>query len=144
MKRRCIWCGKRFRPRRENHRYCSEPGCQRVRKNRWQRVKIREDADYRENQRAAQKVWRLKHPDYSRAYRSRHPAYVESNRLRQSTRRRKLCGFSGSVNDAVAKMDATTKQPPVLSGRYKLVPIGVAKMDAITVHLSILEGVAFR
>ena len=72
-KRRCAACGCLFEPRRNvtQQRYCSKQACQRTRRGRWQREKLKTDADYRANQTAAQRRWRERHCDYWRAYRQR-------------------------------------------------------------------------
>jgi hypothetical protein len=73
--RRCAACGGLFEPRRNvpAQRYCWERACQRTRRRRWQRAKLKADADYRANQAAAQRRWQEGHPDYWRGYRERHP-----------------------------------------------------------------------
>lgn len=62
--RQCQCCGGVFRPRAQDPTpsYCSEASCQRARKRRWQRRKRCEDADYRANERAAQRRWVESHP----------------------------------------------------------------------------------
>ena len=47
-KRRCAACGGLLEPRRNvpQQRYCSERACQRTRRRRWQRRKLKTDADY--------------------------------------------------------------------------------------------------
>ena len=66
-KRRCAACGCLFEPRRNvpQQRYCSKQACQRTRRRRWQRQKLKTDADYRANQAAAQRRWRERHPTAS-------------------------------------------------------------------------------
>jgi hypothetical protein len=46
-KRRCAACGGLFVPRRNvpQQGYCSKPACQRTRRRRWQRAKLKADAD---------------------------------------------------------------------------------------------------
>ena len=79
---RCVACGERFTPCRHipNQRYCAKPACQRARRRRWQREQLKQDADYRANQAAAQRRWRERHPDYWRKYRQTHPDYSVRNR----------------------------------------------------------------
>jgi hypothetical protein len=90
-KRWCAACGGLFVPRRNVPRqhYCSKPACQRTRGQRWQRQKLKTDADYRANQAAAQRRWPEHHPDYWRRYRQHHPEYAERNRDRQGERNRR-------------------------------------------------------
>jgi hypothetical protein len=64
--RRCAACGCPFEPRRNvpHQRYCSKPECQRTRRRRWQRHKLRSDADYRANQAVAQRRWAERRSEY--------------------------------------------------------------------------------
>lgn len=75
------------------------------------------DPAYRANQADAQKLWRKKNSHYMRDYRISHPEYVLHNRELQKQRRMKNIDQS---------FDSSLK---------------VVKMYAITVQLSILEGV---
>jgi len=145
-KRRCAACGSLFVPRRNvpQQRYCSEPGCQRTRRRRWQRQKLKTDADYRANQAAAQRRWRTRHPEYWRRYRQSRPAYAERNReqQRERNRRQRMAG-TGPSPPVIANMDAYHSQKPVRSGTYRLVPVagpGVAKMDAYLVEMQVLSA----
>jgi uncharacterized membrane-anchored protein len=54
-----------------NQRYCSKKECQRVRGNTWRRYKLKYDQDYRDNRKAAQRKWKLLHPDYWKNYKKR-------------------------------------------------------------------------
>ena len=56
-KTRCAACEDLFAPQCNvsDQTYCSKPECQRERRRRWQRQKLREDPDYRANQTAAQR-----------------------------------------------------------------------------------------
>ncbi|MEA3278221.1 MAG: hypothetical protein U9Q81_23615 [Pseudomonadota bacterium] len=144
-KRRCAACGCLFEPRRNvpHQRYCSERACQRTRRRRWQRRKLKADADYRANQAAAQRRWRERHPQYWRAYRKRHPQYTADNRKRQRERnRRRPLSATAPSPPAIANMDAYACERPVRSGTYRLVPVpveGVAKMDAYLVKMQVLS-----
>jgi hypothetical protein len=112
--RRCLSCGPKFRPCPQTPRqlYCSEAACQRERRRRWQREKQRSDADYRDNQRRAQRAWAAKHSGYWRDWRDRHPEYCERNRAGQRLRnRRRSAG-------AIAKMNAWTVKIAVITGPY--------------------------
>jgi hypothetical protein len=57
--RRCAACEQTFRPRAQvpHQRYCAVAACQRERRRRWQRSKLRSDADYRANQVLARRAW---------------------------------------------------------------------------------------
>lgn len=143
--RRCAACAERFTPRRNvpDQQYCSKPQCQRERRRRWQRQKLRQDPDYRANQTAAQQRWRERHPEYWRRYRQSHPDYTARNRQQQRQRnRRRAQAGAGSAPPLIAKMDAYTSQKPVASGTYRLTPIdgsGVAKMDAYLVKMQVVS-----
>ncbi len=81
----CQSCGQSFEPRPQapNQTFCSLPDCQRVRRQRWQRDKMHNDPDYRDNQHRNQRAWLDRHPDYWRNYRATHPDYTEHNKSHQ-------------------------------------------------------------
>jgi hypothetical protein len=90
MSRTCMGCGLAFEPRPNvpSQGYCGRPECRRTRRARWQREKLRADADYREAQREAQSDWQARHREYMRVYRSAHPRYRERERCRRRDQRR--------------------------------------------------------
>jgi hypothetical protein len=143
--RRCAGCGCLFVPRHNvpQQRYCSKGACQRTRRRRWQRQKLKADADYRANQAAAQRRWRERHPAYWRDYRQRRPDYAERNREQQRERNRRGRSVgTGPSSPPLAKMDAYRSQTPVRSGTYRLIPVStpeVAKMDAYVVEMRVLS-----
>jgi len=137
---RCAACGLPFRPRPQvrQQKHCSSPACQRERRRRWQAARLRSDSDYRANQRAAQKAWSQRHPEYWRTYRQAHPEYTERNRTEQRGRDRRR----GAPTD-LAKMNASAPGSRLSSGTYRLAPVvpGVlAKMDAWTVQITVLSS----
>jgi hypothetical protein len=142
---RCAACDDLFTPRCNvpDQKYCSKPECQRERRRRWQRQKLREDPDYRANQAAARRRWRERHRDYWRRYRRSHPAYTERNREQQRKRNRKRGQtVTGPSGPAIAKMDEYEAQTAVASGTYRLIPVsgrGIAKMDAYLVEMQVLS-----
>ena len=143
-KRRCAACGYLFEPRRNvpQQSYCSKRACQRTRRRRWQRQKLKTDADYRANQTAAQRRWRERRPTYWRDYRQRHPDATARNREQQRERNRRRLAATGPSPQAIANMDAYTPERPVRSGTYRLVPVaapGAAKMDAYLVEMQVLS-----
>jgi hypothetical protein len=89
-RRRCAACDRAFRPRAQvpHQRYCALAACQRERRRRWQQSKLHADADYRANQRQAQRAWADVHGEYWREYRASHPDYTDRNRLEQRRRDR--------------------------------------------------------
>lgn len=89
MVRECLCCHTVFSPRYNvpSQQYCSKLECQRTRKARWQRRKLAEDIDYRENQKSAQQKWMKQCKDYMRNYRKAHPEYRERDREQRRNRR---------------------------------------------------------
>src|SRR4030042_1556205 len=150
MERVCACCKEQFPfdSRHRHQRYCTGITCQRDRRNRWQKEKLRRDEDYRANQADAQRRWRELHPDYWKEYRHAHPAYVERNREQQKQRRSRPAALrepAASPRSRVAKMDVVSGQPVVASGIYQLLPVNgrsVAKMDVVMVQLIKIDGVA--
>ena len=113
-------------PRVKNQQYCDKKDCQRARKRRWQRQKMKDDPDYRDDHRDAQQGWIEQNMDYWRRYRVLHPDYVKRNRLLQRQRDRK--------RRDLAKMDALGEISPVKAGSYYLIPAkgDLAKMDTLS------------
>jgi hypothetical protein len=64
MKRICLHCRNHFRLSKFHHNqnYCNNKECQRARKSLWQKIKIKEDSAYKDNQKDALHCWREKHP----------------------------------------------------------------------------------
>lgn len=133
--KRCVFCHQSFQPLPQvpNQTYCSAPECQRERRRRWQRDKLKTDPDYRDNQSRAQRAWMDRNPKYWRDYRKSHPEYVKCNRDQQRARAVSL------PNPDIAKMDTSAPPLAVPAGVYRLQPIavrGLAKMDALTVEIT--------
>ena len=140
MEKRCLWCKRRFivHPAVRHQGYCSDPGCQKARKRKWQKAKLANDSDYRTNQASAQRQWRSRNKEYWREYRRKNPAYTEKNRLDRRERNRRRRSGSG-----IAKMDEQKGKTLIPSGRYRLVPFcnqGIVKMDELIVELGIISG----
>ena len=89
--RRCRYCQQIFQPSRyrPQQSVCSEPECQRRRRNDDHRERIRRDSAYAGDVRASQKKWRQTNPDYWKRYREQHPDVAERNRRRQRRRDQK-------------------------------------------------------
>ncbi len=123
-------------PHVKNHRYCSRKECQRVRKSLWQRQKMKDDPDYRDNHRDAQRCWMEHNRDYWQRYREQHPEYVKRNRILQIQRDRRRC-----IRD-LAKMDASDGISFVKPGSYYLIPAkgNLAKMDASPQRYFLIPG----
>jgi hypothetical protein len=141
-RRRCVWCGARFRPRPQTReqRFCGRLDCQRARRRQWKRHKRRTDADYRDNQARAQRAWNERHREYWREYRRSHPEYRERNRQQQRVRnaRRGAPGDSG----VIAKRNVSGTFDPEFSGTYVLTPVAqepIAKRNAWRVKITTLS-----
>lgn len=88
--RQCVCCRARFTPsRNSNQRYCVKPDCQKKRRCNYQKRKLKEDIDYRANQRTSERNWHKRHPDYWRHYRNNHPQQIIKNRDAQRERDKK-------------------------------------------------------
>lgn len=127
---RCVHCGRHFipNPRVKDQRYCGREECQRARKTRWQREKMKTDPEYQGNQRDSQRSWRERNPGYWKQYRMRHPDYAMRNRLLQRHRDKRGC-----FKD-LAKMDTLEDTfSSVKAGSYYLIAekSNLAKMDAL-------------
>jgi len=136
--RRCAACGQAFRPRPQVplQCYCPAAACQRERRRLWRQEKRRGDPDYRDNQARAQRAWCERNPDYWHKYRLKHPEYVDVNRAQQRERNAR------QREGTIAKIDASAPSFPVPSGIYRISqapPIGIAKMDAWTVEITLLS-----
>jgi len=139
MEKTCLCCKGRFIPHRavRHQGYCSDPGCQKARKRKWQKEKLASDKDYRANQAEAQRQWRRRNEDYWKEYRKKNPAYTERNRIGQSERNRRR-----RSGPEIAKMDELKGEALIPSGRYRLVPLcnlGIAKMDELIVELGVIS-----
>jgi len=127
---RCAHCLRFFcpNPRVKEQRYCGRQRCQRARKSRWQKQKMKTDPDYQANQKRAWRSWQERNRNYWGPYREKRPEYRERNRQLQKqrdTRRRKR---------NLAKMDASRAMSSIETGTYYLVPShlpDLAKMDAL-------------
>lgn len=142
-KLRCIHCNALFTPAPQvpNQIYCSKTGCQKARRQQWQKSKLQSDPDYRDNQSRAQKAWSEKNPDY---WRQRHQS--KSDYENSSTS--KPHPQAGDAGNPSVKMDSLDQPQPLHQAlqdgvfRLKVLaqPDGV-KMDVWIVELSsIHEG----
>ncbi len=134
MEKTCPHCGKKFLPHPAvtNQHYCGSADCQKARKRKWQKEKLNNDPDYRENQAAAQREWRTRNRGYWKTYRTRNACYRERNRIRQRQRNRQ--------RRTIAKMDELETKTLLSSGRYRLVPLygTIAKMDELIVEIGVV------
>ena len=138
--RLCRCCKKRFTLKRNPQQvYCSNKRCQQYRKMVWRKSKMKHDADYRANQKAANKRWQSKNPHYWRQYRATHAEYLDRNRRAQQVRD----GCVGLHTSHLAKSDALSEQSLVTPGMYWITPgtnESLAKSDALLVKILVLPG----
>ena len=137
-RRRCLACGRTFRPRPQvpNQAYCGDPACQRLRRRLWQRQKRSEDPAYRENESRAHLDWLERNKDYWRRYREGHPEYTENNRQRQRQRN------AGRKRAAIANVDSLQAALCPPAGLYRLVRLdgGVANKNEWIVRLAVVNA----
>jgi 23S rRNA G2445 N2-methylase RlmL len=125
----CRHCEKTIRdpnPRIKNQTHCHAKACQRARKAKWQREKIKTDPDYRKNQKDAKDQWGRRNPDYWEKYRRNNEAYTLRNRELQKVRDAKRRALR------LAKMDASSGTTSLNNSVYFLIHVAgdLAKMDA--------------
>lgn len=135
----CKCCGCTFtKQRNPNQLYCTSPLCQRERKNTWRRSKMKNDSDYNNNQKSANKRWQAKNPNYWKSYRRAHPDYVQRNRDAQRVRD----GTKSRNASHLAKSDASPNEIPIGSGSYWLLPewVSLAKSDALKVKITVITS----
>ena len=136
----CCHCGDFFpkSPRHKNQDYCMKPACCRAKKAAWKRKKMREDLDYRLNQKTSNKKWAEANPGYWKEYRKRTPAKAERNRILQRIRNRgrtkKAKSVVGGDPPLIAKVDASIPKKIKVFGQFWMVPM-IAKVDALKVYI---------
>lgn len=140
MEKMCACCKRIFipRPTVRNQQYCSDSECQKMRKRKWQKEKLANDREYRDNQAAAQKEWCSRNKGYWKEYRKRNTGYAERNRIlqREHNRRRRS-------KSQIAKMDASGAENIISSGCYCLMPLCngvIAKMDELIVKIYVISS----
>ena len=101
----CRYCQRSFQPSKfqPTQTACSDPACQRRRRNDYHRRKVAADAVYRQGCLESAQQWRAEHPDYWAQLLKRNPARAERNRQRQQQRdarrrQRRLANNSPLVN----------------------------------------------
>lgn len=126
----CLACGTFFHPRNDLQSYCSKPECQKIRKAIWHRDKIKNNSEYRENQKLSQKKWLANNPSYWKKYRKNNPLKTKRNRLLQRVRNQNLHKLPDEDSiRIIAKMDAGKSFALGVEEVFYLIP-AVAKMDA--------------
>lgn len=115
----CACCGLPFQPVPQvpDQAYCSQPACQRARRNRWNQRKLNSDPDYRDNKRRSQRNWLDRNPDYWRQYRS-----LKSDQVTQDPTDRQSAAISLQPPNC-AKKDESNRLPGIAVGIYRITPI---------------------
>jgi hypothetical protein len=139
-KKRCIHCRCYIdhQPPIPNQRYCPNKTCQRARKNRWKKRKLKCDPDYRANQQSAQRQWQEQHKEYWKQYKADHPEYVKHNREQCKNRAKRKRQQSNpkaglGISDLFVKSDALKGLKEEETKGYKLIlvpEIEFVKIDA--------------
>ena len=146
---RCRYCRKLCLARVKNQKYCSEPQCQKARKNAWRRGKFASDADYRLNQKSSTEAWLSSvggAAAYHRKYRRRKKqddkaeTRTEStiNGLASAVESRSQFTTGGLKETGRANRDAIIEESRLKSGRYVISPLG-AKRDAYVATIEIIS-----
>jgi len=133
----CCHCGCIFSasPRHKSQRFCLKRECRRARKALWKREKLRQDPDYRLNQKMSNKKWAEANPGYWKEYRQKNPEKVERNRILQAIRnRRRSKSKQGEDTSLIAKVDTSIANRVKVVGQFWMVPV-IAKVDALKVNL---------
>ncbi len=135
-------CGVLFTPCPQvpGQTYCSKKECQKARKKEWNKKKFATDPDYREARQAAQRRWKKKNPNYWKDYRTCHPDYIHNNRIRQKVRNQKRQKHSSVAK--IVKTDESITINPLISGRYRIIPIlsgAIVKTDECIVEIAVVS-----
>jgi len=146
-KRRCRHCCCLFPVchKVKKHEYCNKKPCQKARKRKWQKERIKNNEIYRNDQKAAQQDWKNNNPDYWKNYRRDNKTYTDRNREQQRERNRlRKAKFASDQQLApIAKMDALSHENKIISGKYELIPVRpdmIAKMDALIVEINTISS----
>jgi hypothetical protein len=136
----CCHCGRFFpkSPRHTAQYYCMRPECRKARKAAWKRKKIREDPEYRLNQKTSNRAWFDAHPGYWKMYREKNPEKAERNRILQHVRNRRRSNMNETDAKGdpplIAKVDASNPGKIKVHGQFWMVPM-IAKVDALKVYI---------
>ena len=99
---------------------------------------MREDPEYRLNQKTSNKKWAEANPGYWKDYRERNPKKAERNRILQTIRNRKRRrkGKAEARGDPplIAKVDPSSAPKIKVTGEFWMVPV-IAKVDALKVYI---------
>ena len=110
-KNTCCHCKVLFTPafRHPNQECCGKIKCVLAGRAKLQKKKMKEDLDYRENQKLSNKKWLEKNTDYWKKYRKRNPDSTLRNQMMQQIRNQKRTktkppAIKVNLNDLFAKM----------------------------------------
>ena len=99
---------------------------------------MREDPEYRLNQKTSNKAWFDAYPGYWKGYRNKNPEKAERNRILQRirNRRRSKMNKADAKRDysLIAKVDASRSHKIKVAGQFWMVPV-IAKVDALKVYI---------
>jgi hypothetical protein len=123
--KKCVCCGVIFQPRAQTptQTFCSETACQRTRRRLWNKEKLLNDPDYRDNKARLQRAWQDKHSDYWRNYRQSHPEYAARNRKRQREK------SSDRPSNNIAKMNVLSNGRDLPKGLYWIEQINLGEKE---------------
>ena len=138
----CLACSTFFTPGNKLQNFCSNPDCQRVRKNLWQKKELAADPHYQEEQRLVQKKWLRNNPYYWKKYRRKNQGKTARNRSLQKVRnmrRKNQADLQPCKIIGIARMDTRKANKDRITEQYWLVP-AIAKMDAVEVFIRSIPG----
>lgn len=146
----CVNCGRIIKIKRNKYQiYCGRDVCQRARKRKWEKNKIKEDERYKESRVLSKRKWLDNNAGYYKKYRHRNPENRERNRFKQKIRdlskKMKLAENKGNNKKNLAKTDALKGLILKCEGVFYIVPL-LAKTDAFFMKIpkynSMLAGLA--
>jgi len=146
---KCINCNRRVQANerlKSGQKYCGREECQRERRRRWYREKIKTDNKYSKKQKECKRKWRDKKPahKYQSDYRASHPKYVESNREKQRERnRRRQKVENQSTKEKIVKIDALNSEVIEKAKTYRMRILSgkkIVKIDTLIVELQEYKG----
>jgi hypothetical protein len=140
--RQCVNCRIRFIPSRNpQQRYCANPVCQKKRRCKYQKQRLKQDPDYRANQRALECHWHKKHPHYWQKYRKDHPDKTAKNRINQRKRdQRRRQSISFSKKPLLATMYAFDSKNVYLSMHCDVILCGKGVLATIGCYSQVISG----
>lgn len=140
----CLQPFQRYR-NRKNQKYCRKKECQKARKAKWKREKIKADDGFRKDHKQADKDWHAKEPGYWKRYRIQNPEKTERNRILQRVRNQKRRSGSknivvkkGDLSQVIAKVDLLKASNHQAFNEFWLVPV-IAKVDVLKAHILLIS-----